>query len=87
MAVLHAGLFDIWKKAGCSWLPAILFSGHNAGRMVLSEYPVSQGWIAQGIADLLKPLMCFSRPVCAAVLEHKLIDSELPVLASQQPDS
>ena len=88
MAMFNAGFLDVQEEAGRGRLPAISLFGHDAGRMAVTESPVGEFGVTQGIADLLKPFMDLSRPVGATVLEHELVDGELSALLTpEQPDS
>ena len=83
MAVLQAGLLDVWEEVGWGWLPAIPFLCHNASRMVFAEGSLSKFRVAQFGADCLESFMGLSCSVGAAVLEHKLVNRELSILTAQ----
>ena len=86
VAVLHAGLLDVWEEVGWGWLPAVPFLCHNASRVVFAEGSLSKFRVAQFGADRMESFVGLSCPVGAAVLEHELVDRELSVLTAQEPD-
>ena len=63
MAVFYACLLDVWKKAGRGWLPTVLFFGHDAGCVVLSESFLGNRGITQSLTDHMESLVDFPCPV------------------------
>ena len=86
MTMLHAGLLDVWEEVGWGWLPAVPFLCHIASCVVFAEGSLSKFRVAQFGADRFESFVGLLCPVCAAVLEHKLVDRELSVLTAQEPD-
>ena len=84
--VLHASFLDVYEETGWGWLPDVLLFRHNAGRVVLAEGYASELGVAEFGAGCLEPLMGLLGPEGASVLEHELVDRELPFLASEEPD-
>ena len=85
MAVFYANL-GVWKKAGRGWLLIVVFFGNDAGCVVLSESFLGSRGIIHGLTDHLESLVDFPCLVGAAVLENKLVNCELSVLATKKPD-
>ena len=84
--VLHTSLLDVREEASWGWLPAILFFCHNAGHVVFAEGSVSKLRVAQFGADHFESFVGLLCPVGVAVLEHELVDRELSVSTTQEPD-
>ena len=81
MAVLHAGLLDVWEEVGWGWLPVVPFLCHNASRVVFAEGSLSKFRVAQFGAGRLESFVGLSCPV-----GDELVDRELSVLTAQEPD-
>ena len=86
VAVLHAGLLDVWEEVGRGWLPAVPFLCQDASSVVFTEGSVGELGVAQFGADRSESFVDLLCPVGAAVLEHELVDGEQSVLAAQEPD-
>ena len=86
VAVLHAGLLDVWEEVGRGWLPVVPFLCQDASRVVFTEVSVGELGVAKFGADRTESFVDLSCPVGAAVVEHELVDGEQSVLASQEPD-
>ena len=84
VAVLHAGLLDVWEEVGRGWLPAVPYLCQDASRVVFAEGSVGELGVAQFGADRSESFVDLSCPVGAAVLEHELVDGEQS--AAQEPD-
>ena len=57
MAVFYESLLVVWKEAGRGWLPTVLFFGHDAGCVVLSESFLGYHGITQSLTDHLESLV------------------------------
>ena len=86
MSVLHACFLDDIEKAGRSWLTTVLFLRHDARVLVLTKSSLGEFRVTQGVTDMLKSFVSFSRPAGAAVLEDKLVDLETFISSSEEPD-
>ncbi|NPA77024.1 MAG: hypothetical protein GXN93_04715 [Candidatus Diapherotrites archaeon] len=65
---------------------AVLFLGHNTGCVVLPENFLDQDYVAQGLANPLKPFVGFLCPEGATVLKNKLVDWKAFVMPAKKPD-